>query len=604
MQPSPPATLDAALLDRALAPGGLYPVFQPVLRLHDMQLVAHEGLLRLDPRHGQADPLALLDLARRHGRLADLESHAARMVVHGFQPATQPGKLLLNLSAQALVHAGATDDLLQALATAGCDPARCVLEITERDLVDDVARVAAAIAPLRAAGLRIALDDFGNGHSNFTFWHELTPEYVKIDRYLIDGLRHSAGRLAIVRALVDVAHALGTDLIAEGIEHVDDMRLLRDLGVRYGQGYLLGRPEREPLAQARTTLLPAGADTLPLHPRNGNASMARHVRAEDLLLDAMPVPPTTTNADAARLFHERPTLHALPVVRDGVPLGLLNRRVFMERFAQPFMRELHGRDPCTLLMSTSPIVCEADQPIESLVDILRGEDQRYLSDGFFITRNGRYAGIGTGEALVRRVTELRIEAARYANPLTLLPGNLPITQHVTRLLANGTGFAAAYFDLNHFKPFNDEYGYFRGDEVIRLVAQVLQRQAREGMDFVGHVGGDDFVVLFQSPDWRQRCERAVAMFDADVRAFFDADDLALGGFAGEDRQGHASFFPLTTLAVGVARIEAGSSLRPEDVAAQAAGAKRQAKRSGRGLFVAGETAPDQREARAAAAATA
>ena len=72
-------------------------------------------------------------------------------------------------------------------------------------------------------------------------------------------------------------------------------------------------------------------------------------------------------------------------------------------------------------------------------------------------------------ALVRRVTELRIDAARYANPLTQLPGNIPITEHVRRLVETGQGFVACYCDLNHFKPYNDQYGYFLGDRMIQLV---------------------------------------------------------------------------------------------------------------------------------------
>ena len=105
--------------------------------------------------------------------------------------------------------------------------------------------------------------------------------------------------------------------------------------------------------------------------------------------------------------------------------------------AVPFARELNGRKSCVLLMHASPIVCDVGQSIDAMSEILLGEDQRYLSDGFIITRDGRYLGVGTGEALVRRVTELRIEAARYANPLTLLPGNIPISEHIGRLLETG-----------------------------------------------------------------------------------------------------------------------------------------------------------------------
>jgi hypothetical protein len=88
--------------------------------------------------------------------------------------------------------------------------------------------------------------------------------------------------------------------------------------------------------------------------------------------------------------------------------------------------------------------------IEELTSVLTSADQRYLTEGFIITDGGRYRGVGSGEQLVRAVTEARIEAARHANPLTLLPGNIPITQHVERLLARLSQLAVAFL---RFRPF-------------------------------------------------------------------------------------------------------------------------------------------------------
>ncbi len=576
-------------LDRLLFDGALYPVYQPIFRLDDMRLIAHEGLIRERAGNSARNPLAMLDLARSENRLGEFELTAARVVANGFGLPGQDGRLFVNISAQALLQGDqAAGELIQSFASSGADPARFVVELTEHDIIRDISLIAEAVRYLRASGIRIALDDFGSGHSNFEMWHELAPDYVKIDRYLVDGIRVSPGRLAIVRALVDMATALGTQLIAEGIEHEGDLRLLRDLGIRYGQGFLLGVPKNCAVSTVSFVQHRSG-DPLPVRPLVQHSAIARHVRVQHLLIEAAPVAPSMTNAEVARVFYSLPALHALPVVADGIPVGLINRRTFMERFAQPFIRELHERDACSMLMSAEPVICDAEQPIEDMADVLLGPDQRYLSDGFIITRQGRYAGIGTGEALVRRVTELRIEAARHANPLTLLPGNIPVTQHIARLLTMKHRFAAAYFDLNQFKPFNDRYGYCRGDEVIRLVAALLTRHVDDAVDFIGHVGGDDFVVLLQSVDWRNRCESVVREFNLAVRSHFDAEDLRRNGFEGEDRSGRHMQFPLTTLAVGVALIGTDTALEPEDIASLAASAKRQAKHSGDHLAVVGES---------------
>lgn len=578
-----PDSLDA-LLDGALRPGGLRALFQPIVRLEDRQVVAHEGLMR--HAHADMSPLRLLDRARTAGRLGELETHAARTLAQAFD-FERGGRLLVNLSAHAILQGALRpQQVIESLQSAGRDLSRFVIEITERDIVEDVGRLADALGYLRAAGIRIALDDFGNGHSDFELWHELGPEYVKIDRYLIHEIAQSPGRLSIVRALVQVADSLGTDLIAEGVERLQDLAIIQDLGIRFAQGYLLGRPSPAVSDTTPDEVRRVVREKLPVWPLDGRRSTFPKITAAHLLIEAPSIGDQASNFEAEQLFRQHPQLPALPVIdHEGRPQGLINRRVFNERMAVPFARELLGRKPCIQLMHASPIMADVAQSIDAMSEILLGEDQRYLSDGFIITRDGRYAGVGTGEALVRRVTELRIEAARYANPLTLLPGNIPIAEHIARLIEARQSFMAAYCDLNHFKPYNDQYGYFRGDRMIRLVASTLVKHAEPRWDFVGHVGGDDFVVLFQSDDWERRCQEMVGEFNTASRALFDEADVARGVLEGEDRAGRYATFPLTTLTIGVAPVEPGRFSTAEEVASQAAAAKRRAKRLNLGLHI-------------------
>jgi diguanylate cyclase (GGDEF)-like protein len=577
-----PTPLPAAAV---LAPR-LRAVYQPIVRLDDFGVLGHEGLVRYQSADGALHPpLELLARAREAGRLPEIEALCARTVAEHSTGAT--GLLFVNLSALAILQSGdRAEAVLEALRAGVRDLRRVVVEITERDVVHDVGLLADTVAHLRAAGVRIALDDFGDGGSNFRIWHEMAPDFVKLDRCLVHGLAGSATRAAILKALVPVAEALGSELIGEGLESLDDLALMRDLGVRIGQGFVLGRPQAAPAAEAAVGL-DAIARGVPVRPFTHRSVHARHVTARHLAVDAPVLSPDTSNNAVAEQFARTPALHALPVVVDGRPIGLVNRLVFMERYAQPYTRDLFGTKSCTTFMHADPVCCEADEPVEALVGILRGEDQRYLTDGFVVTQQGRYLGLGTGESLVRRVTELRIEAARYANPLTLLPGNIPITEHIVRLLEAGRPFIAAYADLNHFKPFNDQYGYFRGDQMIRLLAETLMAHAEPRSDFVGHVGGDDFVVLFQSPDWRERCERIVADFNQAAASLFDAQDLARGGHEAEDRQGHAAFFPLTTLTIGACAAGGRGAESPEDIATRAAAAKRRAKHDGVRVWFAG-----------------
>jgi len=151
------------------------------------------------------------------------------------------------------------------------------------------------------------------------------------------------------------------------------------------------------------------------------------------------------------------------------------------------------------------------------------------------------------------------------------------------LLKKQVRFVACYADLNHFKPYNDYYGYWRGDEMIRLMARIAMEQCDAQRDFLGHVGGDDFILLFQSEDWRARCERLVSEFAERARLLFDEAAREAGGISAEDRYGVTRFFPCTTVSIGAVVVDGQQFTRAEDVANLAAMAKHAAKHSASGV---------------------
>ncbi|MDZ4098487.1 MAG: GGDEF domain-containing protein, partial [Methylophilaceae bacterium] len=208
------------------------------------------------------------------------------------------------------------------------------------------------------------------------------------------------------------------------------------------------------------------------------------------------------------------------------------------------------------------------------------------SNGFIVVENGIYLGVGSGHALLRVITQMQIDAARYANPLTMLPGNVPINEHIDRLIAADAGFVSCYFDLDHFKPFNDAYGFRRGDEVIQFVGALLSQEIDHNLDFLGHVGGDDFIVVFQSLNWEVRCQQIIQKFEGTVTSFYDEYDRERSGIQSEDRLGNRVFYPIISLSIGAARIMPCLYSSHHEVSAAMVTAKKQAKQMpGCSLFV-------------------
>jgi diguanylate cyclase (GGDEF)-like protein len=583
IQTTPAARLRAILAARELA----Y-LFQPIVDLSRRATLGFEALMRGPAGSPLHTPDALLAVARAAGQLQELELTGCSIAVERFARLGLPGKLFVNASAS-VVERIARDlggALLRTMVDVGFAPSRLIIELTEHERVEDIASLAEAVTALRGLGIHLALDDFGDGRSSLRLWAQIQPEIVKVDKFFIHACHRDCRKVEVLRSIQQLAKAFGTPLVAEGVEEAAELEILRDLGFAHAQGYFLGRPQADPpWAPAPAALQVLACTKVAVLPSTP-AQAEPDDRVERLLVGAPTICPEVSNETLARLFARNGTLHAVAVVDRDVPVGLVNRRHFLDKYAQPFHPELYGRRSCTLFMNPNPLRIERSLPISGLATILTGEDQSYLQDGFIITDQGRYAGLATGESLVRAVTEQRVEAARHANPLTFLPGNIPLTEHIRRLLANATHFAAAYFDLNNFKPYNDLYGYWRGDQMIKLAASVILRHCEPRHDFVGHVGGDDFVVLFQSGDWQSRCEAIVDAFNREARQLFDEAELRRNGMEGEDRRGVRTFFPLTTIAVGVVPVEPGRCRSAEDIASAAAAAKKRAKEQGAGLYVA------------------
>jgi len=580
----PPLSVQT-LIEQAL----LTTVFQPIVQLDCGLIYGHEALVRGPIGSALEFPDALFSAGRQEGLSTALEVHCAMQAVADWSRLKLPGRLLINMSATALssaVSEGVAADRLFICEEHGICASRLMIELTEHERVADIEGLRRAIAVLRRKGVGIALDDFGDGRSSLRLWSEIQPDIVKIDKYFTHDLPEHAEKLQTFRALLQLAETFGAQLVAEGIENAEELRVLRDLGVAFGQGWLIGRPSRdgarEALSGAREVLASSEIAVLPELRR----ASSNGVTAERLMMEAVSVTEDTTHEQLFRVFNANEDLHAIAVLNAArEPVALVDRAQFINRWAKPFFMDLYGRHACTLFANPTPLIVNADTGIEALTTVLTSADQRYLREGFIIVREGRYLGLGTGEQLVRSVTEARIEAARHANPLTFLPGNIPISQHIGRLLTSGREFVAAYADLNHFKPFNDEYGYWRGDEMIRLVARVASKHCDSQRDFLGHVGGDDFVMLFQSADWEQRCEQIVNAFNELARNLFDAAALQAGGIMAEDRHGDMRFHPCTTLSIGAVCVRPGSVQRPEEVASAAATAKRHAKHEALSVYV-------------------
>ncbi|MDR7056026.1 diguanylate cyclase (GGDEF)-like protein [Pseudomonas koreensis] len=566
-------TEQLSALSSILTQSGLHSLFQPIICLSERRILGYEALTRGPSNSPLHSPIALFAVARQAGRLSELEIACRQSACRRFNEQQLPGKLFLNVSPESLLEAahqpGRTLQLLQDF---GIPPSQVVIELTEQTPIDDFQLLQTALHHYRAMGFSIALDDLGAGYSSLRLWSELRPDYVKIDRHFIDGIHQDALKREFVGSILQIAKASRALVIAEGIELPEELAVLTEMGVDLVQGYLLGRPQEHPSRDARAMM--------PKHDSNAVALNDEGSDLSALLNDQPAVQRDTPTASVLEAFRRQANLNSLAVLDEqGQPCGIVHRHSLSDALLKPFATELFARKPISRLMNDDFLAVEISQSLQQVSRLITSRARQRIEEDFIITLNGSYLGLGRVIDVLKLITELKIQQARYANPLTLLPGNVPIQQCLTRLLQQARESIICYVDIDSFKPFNDIYGYGRGDEVLLCLAQCLNERIDPTRDFVGHIGGDDFLLVLGPEDWRKRLNQLLDDFQNQCRRFYRPEHLEASCFVAPNRQGVRQEFALLSLSIGVVHLrpEACAALDASQLAEMASQAKHHAK---------------------------
>lgn len=549
-------------------------LFQPIISTVERRIVGYEALSRGPSNSSLHSPLVLFAAARQHGKLTELEMLCRQKAVEGFSQQRLPGKLFLNVSPESLLeHQHYPGRTLAMLERVGMSPEQVVIELTEQAPIDNFGLLYSALHHYRDMGFSIALDDLGAGYSSLRLWSELHPEFVKIDRHFIDGIHLDRVKREFVGSIMDMAKASRAHVIAEGIELSEELEVLQDMGIDWVQGYLLGRPESHP---------PACQKAIQEKLEPGDQRLAEEPGLHNLLIAVDSVRHTETVKSVLSRFQQQASLNSLAVVDDqDRPIGTVHGHQLAQAMLRPFAQEVQSRRSIVHLMETDCLVVDIQQSLQRISRLLTSRARQRLDEDFIIVSEGRYLGLGRVIDVLRQITELKIRQARHANPLTLLPGNVPIHECLGRVLANQQEAHLCYVDLDGFKPFNDIYGYGKGDEVLLGLAQVLRDICDPRCDFVGHIGGDDFMLVLRSPDWRERLHLLNQRFTNLSRHFYRAEHLTEGGFGAPDRDGRWRKHGLLSISIGVLHLPPGDHgiTDPAELAEKASHAKHEAKKS-------------------------
>ena len=467
----------------------------------------------------------------------------------------------------------------------GVDPYKVILEISERHEIS-LDHLSGFVDDYRDQGFRLAVDDFGAGYAGLRLLYGCKADFIKIDRFFVSEIASDQHKKLFVSRIVELAHTLGMRVIAEGVESVRELLACREIGCDFAQGFFIQRPTED--LDALTASYPLVADLCANDRRSGSTGQSGVIEA---MLRVEPVQLNAPLGQVLKRFGNDKSLGFVPVVNEmNEPQGLIREDDLKELIYAPFGRDLmrnRGFKQTLRDFLTPSRVVDIRSDVERMLATYSFNN---LPEGIIITDDQKYVGFLTAWHLLKLVNEKNLIAAREQNPLSGLPGNHAIDRHVRALLAEAGGtLTLVYFDFDNFKPFNDTYGFRQGDRVILLFADMLTQLAAETGAFIGHVGGDDFVLIAREESADTVCGRVIALaekFHSDVVSFYDAEARQRRSITAKSRDGSTVEYSLLTVSAGVVVVPQATE-RPEyeGLVRLMAQSKKQAKRSANGIHL-------------------
>jgi sensor c-di-GMP phosphodiesterase-like protein len=235
-----------AEIERALAAGQFVPYYQPIVDIRSGQLRGAEVLVRWKKPDGTLVlPGSFIPLAESNGLIRDMTTDLMRRVCveAGAAVGRRPGlKISFNFAGQLFGDESIVKDVRKIFVSSPIKLSQVVLELTERDPIENFTETRRVIAALQGLGVRVAIDDVGTGHSGLSYILKLGVDIIKIDKMFVDAIGTDRNSTTIVETLIDLAHNMRMDVVAEGVENFEQVMHLRELGVRSAQGYVFAPP--------------------------------------------------------------------------------------------------------------------------------------------------------------------------------------------------------------------------------------------------------------------------------------------------------------------------------------------------------------------------
>jgi diguanylate cyclase (GGDEF)-like protein len=563
----------------------LHSVYQPIISISSAAVLGWEALIRGPEKSYFRNPDIIFSFAEAEGLLFPLEKICRESAFNNLGGIGLGQKIFVNVHPNTINDPTFTEgETMRIIQNLRIKPENVVFEITERHHIKDFMSFNRTLTHYRDQGFLVAVDDVGCGFSTLQSIAEIRPDYIKIDMSLVRGIHKDGVKTALMETFVTFATKIGCEIIAEGIEEEAELALLANIGVHYGQGYFFGRPVFP------KQIIHDDAYLKTRHFANkGRQHILKHAfPIGDIIDGAIGINEQTLVKDVKALFEENTALSGIVVVENKRPIGLVMRQHLDRHLGRKYGVALYYEKTISKIMDKAPLMVDHNTPIELVSQAAMNRNKMKLYDNIIINMNGDLQGIVSVQTLLDTMTRIRLELAKGANPLTGLPGNIAIEQEHYRCAKNDKPFSIIFVDLDNFKSYNDKYGFEKGDSVLLYTANLLKDGLKEYSDddaFLGHIGGDDFIIFTTEDIVDSLCCHLIEQFDAGIKDLYSPEDREAGGIMAHDRSGQEKWFPFVSVSLAVLDCTAETGKDMKEISGKVAQVKQYAKSKPGSVYV-------------------
>lgn len=537
--------------------------FQPIIYSHSGKIYAVEALLRnVHEIPGLMSIDDLFDLAFNDDYLYELDLQLREKAISKFAKIKQSNlKLFYNLDNRIIYNKNYSQgNTAKILKKYNLNKDCICFELSEKGTAIEQNALSTMLQRYKESGYKIAIDDFGIGVSGLKLLYFSEAHIIKLDRFFITNIDQDSKKKLFCSSIIEMAHIMGMQVIAEGIETAKEFYTCKDIGADFIQGYLVQKP---------TTNI----DKIEKIYKNIYSLISEDKRAsqnnfidEKFIENILPLNVNTSLYDLFLHFKENTKSHFVPITDEfGNFLGIIYESDIKKiSYSQYGLSLAQNRTfSSTLLKYIKPALSvEISWGIDKILEIYNLNSNNSL--GIFITSSDKYIGFINLNSLLTLSYKRNIEIATNQNPLTKLPGNNQIEKFIDKSFKKNQKDIThiIYFDFNDFKPFNDIYGFRQGDRAILIFSELLQKRYSKD-SFIAHIGGDDFFVGLKNKDKEDIFELTSNVQDEfrnSAKNIYSKEDKKNGFIISKDRFNEKRRFELLSVSAAIIEINSKSDI--------------------------------------------